>query len=94
MKRTLAGFIASSAAAGLVLASGCTSMGVSIGLPIPGGGVSVGVGSDGRVSGGVAVGTGGVRVGVGGTAQIPRGEDKRGDNAAPADPAASAPPQR
>jgi hypothetical protein len=69
---------------------GCTSVGVSIGLPIPGGGVSVGVGSDGRVSGGVVVGTGGVSVGVGGTARLPRPDDAP----RPADSAASAPAQR
>lgn len=51
---------------------GCTSIGVGLSIPIGGiGGVSVGVGSDGRVSGGVSVGRGGVSVGVGGTAQLP-----------------------
>lgn len=79
-------------AAGLLL--GCTSVGVGISLPIGGiGGVSIGVGSDGRVSGGVSVGSGGVSVGVGGTAQLPPPKDppvrSRSAASAPA-PAASA----
>lgn len=60
----------------LVLA-GCSgiSSGISIGigLPIGGlGGVGVSVGSDGRVSGNVGVGTGHGSVRVGGSAQLPR----------------------
>lgn len=56
----------------LAALAGCTSVGIGLTLPIGGlGGVSIGVGSDGRVSGGVSVGTGGVSVGVGGTAQLP-----------------------
>jgi hypothetical protein len=61
-------------AAGLLalLAGGCSSVSIGIGLPIGGiGNVGVSVGSDGRVSGGVAVGTGGVSVGVGGAATLP-----------------------
>jgi hypothetical protein len=61
-------------AAGALLAAllaGCSSVHIGIGLPIPGIG-SIGVGSDGRVSGGVNVGTGAVSVGVGGTTQLPR----------------------
>ena len=56
-------------AAGLLV--GCSSVGIGLSLPIGGlGGISIGVGSDGRVSGGVSVGSGGVSVGVGGTAQM------------------------
>jgi hypothetical protein len=62
-------------AAALTVLAGCTSVGLSVGIPIPGGGVSVGVGSDGRVSGGVSVGTGGVSVGIGGTARLPRRDE-------------------
>ncbi len=52
--------------------AGCTSVGIGLSLPIGGiGGVSIGLGSDGRVSGGVSVGGGGVSVGVGGTGQLP-----------------------
>jgi hypothetical protein len=75
------------------LALGCTSMGVSIGLPIPGGSISVGGTSDGRVSGGVVVGSGGVSVGVGGSGRIP----KKDEPTPPADPPqspASAPAPR
>jgi hypothetical protein len=55
------------------LLAGCSSIHIGIGLPIPGiGSVGVGVGSDGRVSGGVTVGTGAVSVGVGGSTQLPR----------------------
>lgn len=62
----------------------CSSIGLGISVPIGGiGSIGVGVGSDGRVSGGVSVGRGGVSVGVGGTADLPR--------PTPADPAASAP---
>ncbi len=58
-------------AATAVLAA-CTSVGVGISVPLGGlGGVSVGVDSSGRVSGGVTVGAGGVSVGVGGTTQLP-----------------------
>lgn len=61
----------------------CASIGLGINIPIGGiGSVGVGVGSDGRMSGGVAVGRGGVSVGVGGTADLPR---------RPPEPAASAP---
>jgi hypothetical protein len=56
-------------AAGLL--AGCTSVGIGLSLPIGGlGGISIGVGSDGRMSGGVSLGSGGVSVGVGGTAQM------------------------
>jgi len=49
----------------------CTSVGVGVSLPFPGGSVGVGVDSSGRVGGGVYVGSGPVSVGVGGTAQLP-----------------------
>jgi hypothetical protein len=89
MKHELLALALAVSAVGLV---GCTSVGVSIGLPLPGmGGVSVGVGSDGRVGGGVVVGTGGVSVGVGGTTRLPRPDDKAPP---PADGAASAPPSK
>ena len=53
--------------------SACSSIGLGISLPIGGiGSIGVGVGGDGRVSGGVAVGRGGASVGVGGTANLPR----------------------
>lgn len=83
-------------AAGLALAAcglvGCTSIGVGLSIPIGGiGGVSIGMGSDGRVSGGVSVGTGGVSVGVGGTAQLPPPDQPvRSRSAASAPSAASA----
>ncbi len=57
----------------LTALAGCTSIGLGLSIPIGGiGSIGVGVGSDGRVSGGVAVGRGGVSVGVGGTADLPR----------------------
>jgi hypothetical protein len=66
----------------LVALAGCSGISVGIGLPIGGfGGVGVSVGSDGRVSGSLGVGTGGVSMGVGGTAQLPK----------PSETAASAP---
>ena len=66
--------------------AGCTSIGLGLSIPIGGlGSIGVGVGSDGRVSGGVAVGRGGVSVGVGGTADLPRPAPE------PAETAASAP---
>ncbi len=66
--------------------SACSSIGLGISVPIGGiGSIGVGVGSDGRVNGGVSVGRGGVSVGVGGTAELPR------PTPAPAEPAASAP---
>jgi hypothetical protein len=84
-------------AVGLVVAAlslvGCTSIGVGLSIPIGGlGGVSIGVGSDGRVSGGVSVGGGGVSVGVGGSTQLPPPQDPavRSRAAAPAASAASA----
>lgn len=56
--------------AGLLAA--CTSIGIGIQLPIPGvGSIGVGGTSDGRVSGGITVGTGNVRVGVGGSGRLP-----------------------
>ncbi len=56
---------------GALVLAGCTSVGIGLSLPIGGlGGISIGVGSDGRVSGGVSVGSGAVSVGVGGTAQM------------------------
>lgn len=65
--------------------TGCTSIGLGISIPIGGiGSIGVGVGSDGRVNGGVAVGRGGVSVGVGGTADLPRPAPEQ------AEPAASA----
>ena len=65
---------------------GCTSAGLGINIPIGGiGSIGVGVGSDGRVSGGVSVGRGGVSVGVGGTVDLPRSAPE------PAETAASAP---
>lgn len=68
----------------------CTSIGLGISVPIGGiGSIGVGVGSDGRVSGGVSVGRGGVSVGVGGTAEVPRPAPSPAP--APAEPAASAP---
>lgn len=80
-------------AAGMALAAcglvGCTSIGVGLSIPIGGiGGVSIGVGSDGRVSGGASVGTGGVSVGVGGTARLPPEQPVRGRSTAPAASAA------
>jgi hypothetical protein len=67
--------------------SACTSIGLGISIPIGGiGSIGVGVGSDGRVNGGVSVGRGGVSVGVGGTANLPQPAPPT-----PADPAASAP---
>ncbi len=70
------------AAAGL---PGCAGVNIGLGLPVGGlGSVGVSVGSDGRVSGGVAVGRGGVSVGVGGSAPLPKPTD-------PAATAASAP---
>lgn len=80
-------------AAACMLVAGCASVGVGLSIPIGGmGGVSVGVGSDGRVSGGVSVGHGGVSVGVGGTGQLPPPQDPavRSRAAAPAASAASA----
>ncbi len=60
------------AAAAVVGLSACSSVGVGISLPIPGvGSIGVGGSSDGRVSGGVSVGTGPVRVGVGGSGRLP-----------------------
>jgi hypothetical protein len=53
--------------------SACSSIGLGISIPVGGiGSIGVGVGSDGRVNGGVVVGRGGVSVGVGGTADLPR----------------------
>ncbi len=61
--------------AGLLAAAvlaGCAA-GAGISIPIGRvGSIGVGVDSDGRVSGGVAVGRGGVTVGVGGAAQLPQ----------------------
>ena len=63
----------------------CASIGLGISIPMGGiGSIGVGVGSDGRMSGGVMVGRGGVSVGVGGTADLPRPSPK------PTEPAASA----
>lgn len=87
MKRLLSGVVA------VVLVAGCSSVGLSVGLPIPGGGVSVGVGSDGRVSGGVVVGTGGVSVGVGGTTRLPRKEEPGFPSDPPASPASAPQPR-
>lgn len=65
--------------------SACSSIGLGISLPIGGfGSIGVGVGSDGRVSGGVAVGRGGASVGVGGTADLPRPAPSRSEPAASA----------
>jgi hypothetical protein len=70
------------AAAGL---PGCAGVHIGLGLPVGGpGSVGLSMGSDGRVSGGVAVGRGGVSVGVGGSAPLPKPLD-------PAPTAASAP---
>lgn len=70
--------------AGVASLAGCAGVQVGVGLPIGRiGGVGVSVGSDGRVSGTVGVGSGGVSVGVGGSAQLPR-------SASPAASAASA----
>ena len=78
---------ATALAAGAVLV-GCAGINIGIGLPIGGlGSVGVSVGSDGRIGGGISVGSGGVMVGVGGTAQMPRPADA----ATSAAPAASAP---
>jgi hypothetical protein len=56
----------------LVLLGACSSVGVGISLPIPGiGSIGVGGTSDGRVSGGVSVGSGNVRVGVGASGRLP-----------------------
>lgn len=84
MKR-LAALLPALATAGLLAA--CSSVGIGIQLPLPGlGSIAIGGTSDGRVSGGVTVGTGNVRVGVGGSGQLPA--------AAPAASAASAPAGR
>ena len=65
-------------AAGMLAA--CANVGIGLSLPIPGiGSIGVGGSSDGRVSGGVSVGSGPVRVGVGASGRLPA-----------ADPAASA----
>jgi hypothetical protein len=70
------------AVAGLLAA--CGTVGVGISLPIPGiGSIGVGGTSDGRVSGGVSVGTGNARVDVGASGRLPA--------PAPAASAASAP---
>ena len=80
MKRRVVGSVVTAAAA---LLAACSTIHLGIGVPIGGvGGVQVGVGSDGRVSGGVVVGRGGVSVGVGGSGELPR--------SVPASPAASA----
>ena len=69
------------------LLAGCSSVHIGIGLPIPGlGSIGVGVGSDGRVSGGVSVGTGAVSVGVGGSTQLPRAADSPASAASAAKP--------
>ncbi len=81
-------------ALGLLMLAGCTSVGIGLSLPIGGlGGISIGMGSDGRVSGGVSVGSGGVNVGVGGTAQMlpPQDPPARGRSASSAASAASSP---
>jgi hypothetical protein len=68
--------------------AGCAGVGVGVGIsvPLPGvGSVGVSGSSDGRVSGGVSVGTGNVRVDVGASGRLPRPETAR-----PAEPAASA----
>jgi hypothetical protein len=73
------------ALAGLLAA--CANVGVGIRLPIPGvGSIGIGGTSDGRVSGGVSVGTGGARVDVGASGRLPA--------PAPAASAASAPAGR
>ncbi len=70
----------------LPVLSACSNIGLGISIPIGSiGSIGVGVGSDGRASGGVSVGRGGVSVGVGGTADLPR------PDTAPPEPAASAP---
>jgi hypothetical protein len=66
--------------------AGCASAGFGISVPLPGvGSVGVSGSSDGRVSGGVSVGTGNVRVDVGASGHLPRTEAAK-----PAEPAASA----
>ena len=72
------------------LLAACSSIGVGIQVPIPGvGSVGVSGSSDGRVSGGVSVGTGNVRVDVGGSGRLSRPETAKAG--APAASAASAP---
>jgi hypothetical protein len=68
----------------------CSSVGVGVSIPIGGiGSIGVGASSDGRVSGGVAVGRGGVSVGVGGSGRLPQRSEPAA-SAAAASPAASA----
>lgn len=87
MKR-LPALIALLAAAGVLAA--CANVGVGISLPLPGiGSIGVGGTSDGRVSGGVSVGSGPVRVGVGASGRLPSA-----DAAASAATAASAPAKK
>ncbi len=74
------------ASAGLLAA--CSSVGVGISLPIPGiGSIGVGGTSDGRVSGGVTVGSGAVRVGVGASGRLPAADAAASAASAPATPA-------
>jgi hypothetical protein len=60
----------------------CSSVGIGMTIPIGIGGVSVGINSDGTVSGGVGIGTGGVSVGVGGTARLPQAPASAASDAA------------
>lgn len=78
--------------AGAAVLASCTSVGVGIAIPFPGGSIGVGVNNSGQVTGGVSVGVGGVSVGVGGAAQLPSGESRRkSEGAADAASAPSAP---
>ena len=64
--------------------AGCANFSIGLGLPIGGlGSVGVAVGSDGRVGGGVSVGSGPVSVGVGGSTQLPRRPEKSASAPAP-----------
>ncbi len=74
---------ASLASAGFLAA--CANVGVGISLPIPGvGSIGVGGTSDGRVSGGVTVGSGPVRVGVGASGRLPAADAAASAASAPA----------
>lgn len=85
MKRTHF-LVATLGAAGLLAA--CSSVGIGISLPIPGvGSIGVGGTSDGRVSGGVSVGSGPLRVGVGASGRLPAADAAASAASAPATPA-------
>lgn len=73
------------AASAVLLLAACSSVGVGISLPIPGiGSIGIGGTSDGRVSGGVSVGSGPVRVGVGASGRLPAADAAASAASAPA----------